>query len=201
MMETVCVAFKAHIGWVNAVAVKIDAQSPTPVRAERVDLLGTDEGEILEPYHVAGGWHGLKRVPPAQDPAAVIRRGKRRQLASAKKRLAAYRDALTAAGWEWQRAVMLTTRAVSHDLAHTLRSHAHIHIAEGEAIRDATRAALGALKIDVADQDEKSILTTASRLLAVPDCDGMMKNLKPSGAKSWSKEERLIALGAWLRRI
>ncbi|HIG43864.1 MAG: hypothetical protein ABGY96_25175 [bacterium] len=98
---------------------------------------------------------------------------------------------------------MLTSRGwLGDDLEHILGSHAHIHVAEGEAIRSATRLALDAMGTVFIEQDEKSTLPEASRQLNcnLLDCDSMMKRLKPADAKSWRKEERLIALGAWLNR-
>ena len=82
------------------------------------------------------------------------------------------------------------------------RAHAHIHVAEGEAIRSATRATLLALDIDFVEQDEKSILPDASRSMGCSqeDCDEFMKSVKPAEMRSWRKEERIIALGAWLRK-
>ena len=101
----------------------------------------------------------------------------------------------------WQRAVMLTTRAwLGHDLEGILSSHSHIHVYEGEAIRDATRAALAHLGIPCADQDEKSILEAANVELAISNADDYMKPRRPADTRSWSKEERLTALGAWLNR-
>jgi hypothetical protein len=196
----VCVAFKAHLGWVNAVAVMINSQTPTPCHAERLDLFKTKDREAVEPYHVAGGWHGLKQSPRPKDPEGVIRRGREKQAAAALVRLGDFGAELAARELDWQRAVMLTARGRLGDLENTLGSHAHIHIAEGEAIRDATRTALAALDIPCIDQDEKSILETASERLQVDDCDELMKGLRPDEVKSWRKEERLIALGAWLHR-
>ena len=76
------------------------------------------------------------------------------------------------------------------------------HVAEGEAIRSATRLALDAMGTVFVDQDEKSILSAASQQLNcnLQDCDSLMKRVKPAEAKSWRQEERLIALGAWLNR-
>jgi hypothetical protein len=200
-MTPVCVAFKAHQGWVNAVAVVRDAALPTPVRADRIDLFDGSDREATEPYHVAGGWHGLDRAPRPQNSAAVIERGRRKQLAAAKRRLLAYREVLASAHLQWCRGVVLTSRGrLSGDLEHILGSHAHIHIAEGEAIRDATRAALRALRMSYVDQDEKSVLETATKMLPRRDCDAYMKARKPAVASAWRAEERLIALAAWLNR-
>ena len=105
-------------------------------------------------------------------------------------------------GLDWKLAVVLTGRGWLGDLEHTLGSHAHIHAAEGEAIRSATRLALDAMGTVFINQDEKSILSAVSQQLncSQQDCDSMMKPLKPADAKSWRREERLIALGAWLNR-
>jgi hypothetical protein len=199
-VDPVCVAFKAHLGWVNAVAVLARRSRPTPVHAERIDLFSADDREAVEPYHVAGGWHGLDQGPRPENPEAVIRRGRAKQAAAAVERLARLKGDLDAAGLDWQRAVVLTARGWLGDLEHILGSHAHIHVAEGEAIRDATRAALADLQILSTDQDEKSIAELAGKRLRVDDCDAMMKELRPVGIRSWRKEERSIALGAWLHR-
>ena len=200
-MSSVCVAFKAHLGWVNAVAVEVNAKTPKPVHAQRVELLHDPQREVTEPYHVAGGWSGLQRVPRPRNPAEVIRRGRRQQIAAAHRQLAVFREALERDGLQWARAVVLTSRGrLGDDLEHVLASHAQIHIAEGEAIRDAIRAALETMNIERVDQDEKRILPEAAIRLDCKDCDSFMKDLRPANARSWTKEERRIALGGWLNR-
>jgi len=200
-MKPVCVALKAHLGWANAVAVEVGSKTPKPVHAQRVDLLDVEDREVREPYHVAGGWSGLERVPRPDDPLAVIRRGRRAQVRSAKSALVTFRSLLEQQGFLWARAVVLTGRGrLGDDLEHILGSHAHIHIAEGEAIRDAARSALKVMNIDSVNQDEKSTLVQAQSALDCEDCDDLMKGLRPQGARSWAKEERLIALAGWLNR-
>lgn len=198
-MKPICVAFKAHLGWVNAVGVRAEADEPSPVFAERVELLGTANREILEPYHVAGGWHGLEKGLRPDNPAEIIRRGREQQADSALDRLAMFRGTIEQR-FRWQSAVMLTSRGRLGDMEHMLRSHAQIHVAEGESIRDATRAALDELGIPCTNLDEKSILGEAAIQLGVEDCDAFMKERRPKETGSWRKEERVIALGAWLGR-
>lgn len=200
-MEQVCVAFKAHLGWVNTVAVRRGAAEPDGIAVARLELGADGDRETAEPYHVAGGWQGLERVAPPADPAAVVRRGRRRQVRAATRALTAHREALASAGRSWTRAVLLTTRGLSiaDDLAHALDSHAHIHVAEGEAIRDATRQALAALHVDFVEQDEKSVLAAAATALRRADPDAWLKGARPEGTRTWRKEERLLALAAWLR--
>lgn len=198
-MTTVCIAFKAHMGWLNSVAVIADAPTPEPVRAERVDLFLGEGREVVEPYHVAGGWHALERVPRPPNPARVIASGRKKQVAAAKRRLRAYRSSLDEAGVEWTSAVVLVGRGwLGHDLEEILAHHAHIHVYEGEAVRDATRSALDALGIPWAEQDEKSVVQLAAERLGVKDSDDFMKPLRPAGLRNWTKEERMLGLAAWL---
>lgn len=202
-MEAVCVAFKAHQGWVNSVAVLIKSDAPRPVLTRRIDLIDSADRSVAEPYHVAGGWDGLTRVPRPTDPVDVIAAGRRQQVASARRALRKMATTIENLDLQWVRAVVLTGRgALGDDLENILRSHAQIHIAEGEAIRDATRTAIAALDIRCIDQDEKNILAAAARewRCSPAACDERMKAARPATASSWRKEERLVALGAWLNR-
>jgi hypothetical protein len=200
-MAAVCIAFKAHMGWVNAVAVAIDAPKPKPLLARRVDLFEGQGREVVEPYHVAGGWDGLERVPQPPDPAKVISAGRKKQVAATKKQLRAFQKSLVGQGLDWQRAVVLVGRGwMGHTLEEILGHHAHIHVYEGEAVRDATRSALDAIGVPWIEQDEKSVPELAASELRVRDSDGFMKPLRPDGVRSWTKEERLIGLAAWLGR-
>ena len=199
-MISVCTAFKAHLGWVNAVAVDVDAASPTLRLARRIDLFNDeDDPEVVSPYHVAGGWSGQERVPPPADPAAVVRRGLRRQAAAVAERLAAFREELAGQRLDWARAVLLTRRGWFGDLDHKLSSLEHIRVAEGDAIRQSTSAAFATLGIDAATQDEKSVGPAMETTFGA-DWDAHWKAFRPPVAKSWRKEERLIAAGAWLNR-
>ena len=198
-MISVCIAFKAHLGWVNAVGVDVDAQSPTLRFARRIDLFDDDDPELASPYHVAAGWSGQTRVPPPLDPAAAVRRGLRRQAAAVAERLADLRQQLAEQRFDWARAVLLTRRGWFGDLDHNLSSHEHVHVAEGDAIRQATSAAFATLGIDAANQDEKSVGPTMEAAFGA-DWDAHWKALRPPVAKSWRKEERLIAAAAWLNR-
>lgn len=199
-MKPVCVGFKAHLGWVNAAVVKMGCDEPAPVLARRIDLFEDADRETLEPYHVAGGWHGLKKGRRPKDPQAIIDSGRKKQAAATDAVLGTFRKELKSLGYDWQQAVVLIGRGIVHDLEDSLNSHAHIHVAEGEAIRDATRAALKSLRIPQRNQDEKSSAGLAAKRLncSETELDEQMKSLKPGDARNWSKEERVIALAAWL---
>lgn len=194
-------AFKAHLGWVNVVCVRAIASQPEPLRVDRVELFQDAPREVREPYHVAGGWHGLKKSPRPPEPAAIIRNGRRRQVTATRKALKGYALALKNAGCQLRAAVVLTGRSRPFEgLEDILGSHAHIHVAEGEAVREATRRALTAESVPWANIDEKSILEVAAAELdrTTAACDTLVKAARPEAARHWSKEERWLALGAWL---
>lgn len=199
-MKAVCVAFKAHLGWVNTAAVALHGDSPRCLDARRIDLVDPADRETAEPYHVAGGWHGLTQHPRPADPAGIIKRGRRRQVRSATGVLQDYRAALDDAGLHWRLAVMLVGRGrLRDDLEHILGSHAQIHVAEGEAIRAAARAAFRTLGVDCVDQDEKDVLAEAADALQTGNPDGVLKSsARPDGPSTWRKEERLLTMAAWL---
>jgi len=202
-MKSACVAFKAHQGWINAVAVDARASKPLPIMATRIDLAAVDDRAVAEPYHVAGGWEGLKQVPRPDDPAQVVRKGRAAQVQAAKKQFRAFSKKLEKEDWQWHRAVVLTGRGrLGGDLEKILSAHSKIHIAEGEAVRDAVRSAAASLRLLCVDQEEKAVLVEAAARLKTSEglCDEEMKQLKPSGAKTWRQEERLLALAAWLNR-
>ncbi len=207
MAQTVCVGFKAHMGWLNAVAVAVRATPdtapknlPVAVDARRIDFAGGQPREVGEPYHAAGGWRGARRVTAPADPAAVVARGRAAQARALDRQLRAYQQALAGLGFQWRRAVVLTGRGrLGGDLSRLLASHAQIHVAEGEAVREGLRAALDALSVRATDQDEKDVLGLAVTALQVADPLRMLA-AGPRGAGVWRKEERLIALAAWLHR-
>ncbi len=99
--------------------------------------------------------------------------------------------------------MLLVGRGIVHSLQESLASHAHIHIAEGEAVRDATRHALRAIGMPYVEQDEKNTLATAATELglSVERLDAQLKALKPDTAKSWTKEHRTIVAAAWLASV
>ena len=77
-----------------------------------------------------------------------------------------------------------------------------MHVAEGEAIRDALRTGTAKLELDCVDQDEKSVRPAALEALA---CSGdalkaRRKDARPADTRSWRQEEQLVALAAWLNR-
>lgn len=199
-MVSVCIGFKAHLGWLNIVAVEIGQLEPVPVLVRRLDLFEGADRETLEPYHVAGGWDGLTRGTRPKNPAAIIKRARKKQDKAAASVFTVLREEIKEADLQWNKAVVLTGRGIVHSLEGSINDHAHVHVAEGEAMREAARFGIDQLGVPRVDQDEKSVLPDAAKRQGTSpeDLDVAMKGLKPEGTRNWAKEERLIALAAFL---
>lgn len=193
------IAFKAHLGWVNAVGIASTDDAPGARFVERIELFDGAPREAIEPYHVAGGWQGLERIEAPDNPAEIVARGKKLQVEAATEVLGSLRDRLDGS---FKRGVILEGRGGNFGLEHDLDSHAHIHVAEGRAVREAIRGALDSLDIAWLDYDEKSILgaTAATRVEDERTTDAAWKQAKPATTRKWAKEERLLAMAAWLNR-
>ena len=202
-MAAVAIAFKAHLGWLAAVGVEGRSAQPQPLFSCRVSLFDDAPRKVREPYHVAGGWDGLNRVAPHANPRALIERAVQAQAAAAESRLQLLRREQAATGFVWRRAVILVGRGIKHELEDAIASHAHIHVAEGDAVRDATRVALQRLGVQCVDMDEKSAMARAGEHLGLSaaECDVLLKDLRPQAASSWAKEYRTLAAAAWLSGV
>ena len=193
------IAFKAHLGWVNAVGIASTDDEPGARFVERIELFDGAPREAIEPYHLAGGWQGLTQVAAPDNPAEIVARGRKMQVEAATDVLGALRNRLDGT---FKLGVILEGRGINVGLEHDLDSHAHIHVAEGRAVREAIRGALDQLGIDWLDYDEKSILgaTAATRREDESTTDTNWKQAKPATTRKWAKEERLLAMAAWLNR-
>ncbi len=202
-MKRTVVAFKAHQGWANAVVVGCSGTGIEVLGVRRVETGDPTDRETTEPYHVAAGFDGLTRVPRPADPAAVVRRGRRKQQRLAELGLGALRRSLEQSNWKWTRAVILTGRGkLVAELEHTLAAHSLVHVAEGEAVRAALRAGLAKLDLDWLDQDEKSVRPAVQAAMGCSEdaLKARMKDARPADTRSWRQEEQLVALAAWLNR-
>jgi hypothetical protein len=85
-------------------------------------------------------------------------------------------------------------------LEYSLFAPEHPPVAEGLAVRDAFRFALGQSGIKVVEMDEKSLQDAASKAfrLSIADIDIRLKGLGATAGRPWRKEQKLACLSAWL---
>jgi hypothetical protein len=198
----VSIGFVAHMGWATTASIVLDGRKPIRViRTDRIQTADANDREALEPYHVAGGFHGLDREPRPADPTAVVRRGinkqRRRTLANIK-RLA---KSLTSQGHYLTHAGILVGRGRRpRSLEKILAAHTQIHIAEGIAVRDSIARALRQLGAAIEEIDRKSLPAITRATLKIDEADAFAALNAAAGEIDgpWRAEERLAALAAWL---
>lgn len=200
MSAAAAIGFRGHMGWVAAVAVSLEDGAPRLVHSSIIATAEEGDRIAREPYHVAAGWEGAVKVPQPKDPAAVVARGKKAQLKLATAGIAEIIGLLKVQKLRIASAAVLATRGLPADnLEHALSHQAHVPVAESASVRNAVRAACGALKIKWADVDEKSIYAVAQECLGLAEPQ-IKRTLTALGAgiKPWAQDQKLCVLAAWL---
>ncbi|MGZ3275591.1 MAG: hypothetical protein ACXU82_01220 [Caulobacteraceae bacterium] len=194
----VALGFRAGRGGSLVVGVRLDGRGPRVVLS--TFLATAEEGDrlALEPYHVA---FEIARGSGGAIPADAVAEGRRRQEVLAADGLAGIVGRLRAEGSEPAVAALLVNRAgwVTDLLQYSLFDPAHPPVAEGLAVRDAFRSAIGRCGLDLVETDEKSLPEAASIKLGLSpgELEGRLKTLG-ANVKPWRKEQKLACLAAWL---
>ena len=195
------IGVSAHLGWAAIAVVEASKRGLRVLVSGRIETADPDDREALEPYHVAGGFEGLDRVPRPPDPAAAVARGLRKQrrhtalaLAGVEKRLARGGHSLGCAG------ILVSRGRGADDLEKAIGSHTQIHIEEGLAVRDSLRRALEKSCGCVVDVDQKTVVAIAARELAMREAAllAALEAAPPEDGGPWRKEEKTAALAAWI---
>ena len=198
-MET-ALGLSPHMGWACAAAVLIDGGIPTAVRTFRLTTGDRAHPESIEPYHAAAGYRGARRVEPPADPERVVREGLRRQRRHTSADLARLLGQLE----DWpapRRAALFVGRGrEGSSLERILASHAQIHVAEGNAVRESIRRALAGPDITVLEVDRRDVAADVRARLGLEEAAASqrLKGLCPDNGGPWRQEERSCALAAWL---
>jgi hypothetical protein len=132
--------------------------------------------------------------------AAAVAEGRKRQGELAAKGLDNIVRKLQEAGCEPFVAALLVNRAgwITDLLEYSLSWPEHVPVAEGLAVRDALRLAIGRVGVNVAELDEKSLPDLASKDLGMSPAD-LNASLKALGVgRPWRKEQKLACLAAWV---
>ena len=109
-MITASIGIATHMGWVAGAVVVADGSKPRILRTDRIETADPADREALEPYHVAGGFDGLTRVPIPDDPGSVVERGLQKQRSMTLKNLQALFATLADADIQIGHAGVLTGR-------------------------------------------------------------------------------------------
>jgi len=194
----VALGFRAGRGGSLIVGVGVEAGKPRLVLSSYLATAAEGDRLAYEPYHVA---YEMARGSGGAIPAEAVAEGRRRQEALAAEGLAGIVGKLRREGTEPAAAALLVNRAgwMTDLLQYSLFDPAHPPVAEGLAVRDALRFAVGQCGLDLIEMDEKSLPEAAPIKLGLSpgDVEGRLKALG-AGVKPWRKEHKLAALAAWL---
>lgn len=200
-MITASIGIAAHMGWVASAVVALGGPKPRILRTDRIETADPTDREALEPYHVAGGFDGLARVPIPDDPGMVVDRGLQKQRSSTLNNLQALFATLADASIQIKYAGVLTGRGkAAPTLVKALGSHTQIHISEGLAVRACVTQCLESLGVVVKPIDQKTLFDAAYETLQCTEAEIMktLSGLTPEVEGSWRKEDKLAAVAAWI---
>lgn len=189
-----------HMGWAAVAALLTDAGKPCAVRTFRLQTGDPAEPDSIEPYHAAGGYRGAVRVRPPPDPDRVVARGLQKQRRHTAKHLTRLLRALN----DWpppaHAGLFVGRGRQAESLERVLASHAQIHVAEGNAVRDSIRRALAGRDIALLEIDRRDLFEQTRNVLHLdPDAaTAALRALRPDNGGVWRQEERHCALCAWL---
>jgi hypothetical protein len=194
--------FRAMKGGSVVVGVTVNGREPSVVLS--TSLVTATEGDrlSLEPYHVAAEMvRGPQRATPAQAAAAVAQ-GRARQDELAAKGLEDIASKLQEARCRPVVAALLVNRAgwITDLLEYSLAFPDHPPVAEGLAVREALRLALGQRQLERLELDEKTLHERAADQLALKpaDIEARLRALGVTAGRPWRKEQKLACLSAWV---
>lgn len=197
----VALGFRAGRGGSLVVGVCIDGGEPRLVLSSFLATAAEGDRLAFEPYHVAFEIAQGARDEVPTEAAVMVAEGRRRQEALAAEGLAGIVGQVRDQGCEPAAAALLVNRAgwMTDLLQYSLFDPSHPPVAEGLAVRDALRSAIGQSGLDLIEMDEKSLPEAASIKLGLSpgELEGRLKALG-AGVKPWRKEHRLAGLAAWL---
>ncbi len=183
--------FRAHSGWAALVAVAGPPAEPTAVLRRRVEL---SRATPRQPFHAAEGL----AFGEAED---LVRRATDEAVALAE---SAVRDAvseLRAAGRvPVASGLLLAAGRPLPGLRQILASHALIHAAEGELVRDGLRRASRGCGLALVEAGERELEERASRSLrrSPAEIRARLAGWGKALGSPWTQDEKRAALVAWL---
>src|SRR6202163_4496800 len=193
---------RALKGGAVAVGVAIEGGEPRVVLSTFLATCAEGDRLSFEPYHVAAELKCDPQGRASAEAAAAVAEGRRRQDQLAAKGLHAIVRGLEEARCEPVVAALLVNRAgwITDLLEYSLSWPEHVPVAEGLAVRDALRFAIGRVGVDIAELDEKSLHDLASKDLgmSLADLNASLKALGVAVGRPWRKEQKLACLAAWV---
>jgi hypothetical protein len=198
-MRRASIGLSAHLGWAATATISVGRAGVRVLRTDRLEV--AKDREMVEPYHVAGGFQGLERVPRPANPERSLEKGLVRQRRAAARVVAELVSALADEGHRLAVAGLLVSRGrAAGSFERAVGSHTQIHIEEGIAIRESFRLALVGQGARIVPLDQKALWSEASAELGRSEAALLadLRAMRPEDGGSWRKEEQSAALAAWM---
>ena len=195
------IGISAHLGWAATATVTLGKSGLRVLRTDRLEIADSDDRPAKEPYHVAGGFEGLERVPRPADPEAALEKGLRRQRRSTERAIGEVESTLASSGHRVAFVGILVSRGrPAATFEQAIGSHTQIHIEEGIAVRESFRLAPTRAGRRIEMLDQKSVWSTCSEEFARSEGDLLaeLSALRPENEGPWRNEEKTAALAAWI---
>ena len=200
-MGRVSIGVSAHLGWAATAVIHLGRGGLRVLRTDRIETAEPGDREASEPFHVAGGFQGLERVPPPSNAEATLRRGLRKQRRQTAQAISRLEKLLASEGHRIAFAGVLVGRGKSAStFEKATGSHIQIHIEEGIAVRESIVRALDKAGTSIHEIDQKDVRSIASSVLGRNTAALLdeLNGTQPENGGPWRKEEKTAAMAAWI---
>jgi hypothetical protein len=182
--------FRPHTYWTAAVALAGDRDAPEVIQRRRIDFASGDERSV---------YHRVETMA-ADEAEAWVARVWAVCEADTRLGLSQLIEDLAGAGVALGVAVVPIGRAKHPDkVEDIIKSHSHMHAAEGDFYRGVVAAACANLGLEVRRVVERDLPGQVGQLLRI-DGGALQQRLKSIGAllgPPWTEDQKLATLAAW----
>ncbi len=182
--------FRPHTYWTAAVALAGDRDAPEVIQRRRIDFASGDERSV---------YHRVETMA-ADEAEAWVARVWAVCEADTRLGLSQLIEDLAGAGVALGVAVVPIGRAKHPDkVEDIIKSHSHMHAAEGDFYRGVVAAACANLGLEVRRVVERDLPGQVGQLLRI-DSGALQERLKSIGAllgPPWTEDQKLATLAAW----
>jgi hypothetical protein len=184
------------------IGVALDGDAPCLVLSSFLATAAEGDRLALEPYHLAAEMVRGPLQSTCSEAADAVAVGRGRQDELAMKGLDGIFRRLEGAACRPVVASLLVNRAgfITDLLQYSLAFPDHPPVAEGLAVREALRLAVGRRSLRLLEVDEKSLPEQAADALALKPAgiEAQLRTMGVTAGRPWRKEHKLACLAAWM---
>jgi hypothetical protein len=182
--------FRPHTYWTAAIALAGDPQAPRVLQRRRIDFASGDERSV---------YHRVETMA-ADEAEAWIARVWTACEADTRRGVGDLVTHLADRGVSLGVAVVPIGRAKAPDRwEDIIKSHSHMHAAEGDFYRGVVATACTNLGLEVRRVVERDLSATLSQLLRIdrPTLEQQLKSIGAALGPPWTEDQKLATLAAW----